>query len=198
MNNELENHGSWWKRNWKWVIPIFGIIAISITVFLSSEMDGVAADLAKAYADPELYNNALDKVRTDHRVNALLGEIQPIDKMAIIEGQVEYSNDDTTVFSSVRIIGTKGKANMDISADRLNNTWNYNQIKIRIKNPPENKQEIEIDTGEKTVGNNARSSASTVFIREVNPTPCLSSSSYSYLKAYNPQVFSLSISPPKI
>ena len=153
MTNDLEKRDGWWKRNWKWIIPIFGIIAISITVFLSSEMDVIAADLAKAYADPELYNNALDKVRTDPRVNALLGEIQPIDKMAILEGQVEYSNNDTTVFSSVRILGTKGKANMDISADRINNTWNYNQIKIRIKNSPDNKQEIEIDTGEKTVGN---------------------------------------------
>ena len=122
MNNELENRDGWWKRNWKWVIPIFGIIAISIAVFFSSNMDGVAADLAKAYADPELYNNALEKVRTDHRVDVLLGEIQPIDKMAILEGQVEYTNDDKTVFSSVRIIGTKGKANMDISADRINNT----------------------------------------------------------------------------
>ncbi len=154
MNNELENRDGWWKRNWKWGIPIFGIMAFSSAVFFSSNMDGVAADLAKAYADPELYNNALNKVKTDPRVNALLGEIQPIDKMAILEGQVKYSNDDKTVFSSVRIIGTKGKANMDISADRINNTWNYNQIKIRIKNPPENKQEIEIKTGEKTVGNN--------------------------------------------
>ncbi len=154
MNNDLKNQDGWCKRNWKWVIPVFGIIAISITVLLSSDMDGVAADLAKAYADPGLYNNALEKVRTDHRVKALLGEIRPIEKMAILEGQVEYTNNDKTVFSSVRIIGTKGKANMDISADRINNTWNYNQIKIRIKNPPENKQEIEINTGEKTVGNN--------------------------------------------
>jgi len=43
---------------------------------------------------------------------------------------------------------------MEISAERINNIWNYNQIKIRIKYPPENKQEIEIQTGEKTLGNN--------------------------------------------
>lgn len=152
MNNELIKPESWWKRNWKWFIPIFGIILISITLFFSSDMDGVATDLAQAYADPELYNNALEKVKTDQRVSDLIGEIEPIDKLAILEGHVEYSNDNKTVVTSVRIIGTKGKASMDISADRINNTWKYNKINIRIKNPPENKQEIEIYSDNKNGG----------------------------------------------
>jgi len=73
------------------VLPLFpsGIIAIAITVFLTSDIDGVAMDFAKAYADPGLYINTLEKVRTDDIVNGLLGEIQPIEKMAILEGQVE-------------------------------------------------------------------------------------------------------------
>ena len=148
MNNDLIKRESWWKRNWQWVIPIFGLILISFAVFFSSNMDVIGTDLAQAYADSELYSNALKKVKIDQRVKDLLGEIKPIDKMAILEGQVEYSNDDKTVFSSVRIVGTKGKANMDIFADRINNTWNYTKINIRIKNPPGNKQEIEIYKGE--------------------------------------------------
>jgi len=148
MNNEITAPDRWWKRNWKWITPVFGIVLISITLFFSSDMDEVATDLAQAYADPELYNNALEKVRRDQRVKDLLGEIEPIDKMAILEGHVAYSNDNNTVFSSVRIVGAKGKASMDISADRINNTWNYKKINIRIKNPPEKKQEIEIYIGE--------------------------------------------------
>jgi hypothetical protein len=46
------------------------------------------------------------------------------------------------------IAGVKCKARMDISADRINNKWNYSKIKIRIKNPPEKKQTIEIKTRE--------------------------------------------------
>lgn len=148
MNNDLVQQKSWWNRNLKWVLPIFGILFISISVFFSSNMDGIATDLAQAYADTELYNNALEKVKTNQRTKDLLGDIGPIDKMAILEGHVEYSNDNKTVYSSVRIVGTKGKANMDISADRINNEWNYNEIKIRIKNPSENKQEIDIYPGE--------------------------------------------------
>ncbi|MEH6536240.1 MAG: hypothetical protein V7719_07605 [Psychroserpens sp.] len=37
--------------------------------------------------------------------------------------------------SVVRIIGTKGKAVMDIVANRIDNEWNYKTINVRIKKP---------------------------------------------------------------
>ena len=144
MNNELIEQKSWWKQNWKWFVPISGVILISITAFLLSGMGGITTDFAQAYADTELYKNALEKVNTNQKVNELLGEIEPLGKMAILEGQTEYSNDNQTVNSTVRIIGTKGKARMDITAEKLNSEWNYSKINVRIKNPPEKKQTIEI------------------------------------------------------
>ena len=147
MNNELIEQKSWWKRNWKWLVPLSGIILISLGIFFSSGMDGIATDLVQAYADTELYDNALEKAKSDERVTELLGEIKPIDQLAILEGHVEYSNDNKTVNSSIRIIGNKGKGSLDISADRMNNEWNYTKINVRINNPPENKQTIEIETG---------------------------------------------------
>jgi|SRR5690606_13627602 len=146
MNNELIKQKSWWKRNWKWIIPACGVILISITIFFSSGMSGIATDLAQAYADTELYEKAIEKVTSNEKATELLGEIKPIDKLAILEGHVEYSNDNKTVNSSIRIIGTNGKASMDISADRIDNEWNYKKINIRIKKPIENKQTIEILT----------------------------------------------------
>jgi hypothetical protein len=35
---------------------------------------------------------------------------------------------------------------MDIKAQRVQNIWKYNQINIRIKNPSQQIQTIEIDT----------------------------------------------------
>ena len=148
MNNELIEHKSWWKRHWRWLVPLSSIILILIGIFFSSGMDGSAIDLAQAYTDAELYENALEKVKSDDRVIEILGDIQPIDKMAILEGQVDYSNKNTTVNSTIRIIGKKAKARLDISAVRIKNDWNYTKINIRIKNPPEFKQTIEISTAE--------------------------------------------------
>ncbi|TXE20203.1 hypothetical protein ES731_06750 [Psychroflexus gondwanensis] len=144
MNNELIEQKSWWKRNWKWLVPVSGIIMISLAIFFSSGMDGIGADLAQAYTDTELYKNALEKVKSDQKANELLGKIEPIDKLAILEGEVHYTNENQTVNSTIRLKGTKGKAKLDISADRINNEWNYTKINVRIKNPPENKQTIEI------------------------------------------------------
>ncbi|MGS2739984.1 cytochrome c oxidase assembly factor Coa1 family protein [Sinomicrobium sp. M5D2P17] len=78
------------------------------------------------------------------RVKDLLGEMEPIDKMAIIEGQVQYSNNNNTVHSTIRISGSKGKARMDVSANKVKSQWSYSKINIRIKNPPEKRQTIEI------------------------------------------------------
>ncbi|SRX56136.1 cytochrome c oxidase assembly factor Coa1 family protein [Aequorivita sp. CIP111184] len=144
MNNELIKQKSWWKMNWKWFVPASGILLIIISVFISSGMGGISADLAQAYSDTELYENALEKVKSDQKVNELLGEIEPIDKLAILEGSVHYTNENQTVNSTIRLKGTKGKAKLDISADRINNEWNYTKINVRIKNPPESKQTIEI------------------------------------------------------
>jgi len=144
MNNDLIEQKNWWKRNWQWLILVSGILLISMGIFFSSGMDGIATDLALAYADKELYENALKKVKSDQRVIELIGEIEPIDKLAILEGEVYYTNDNKTVNSTIRLKGTKGKASMDIIADRDNNEWNYTKINIRIKNPPEKKQMIEL------------------------------------------------------
>ena len=144
MNNELIEQKSWWKKNWKWVVSVSGVFLFLITFSISTGLLGISADIAQAYSDTQLYDNALDQVKSDKRVIGLLGEIQPIDKLAILEGSVEYSNDNKTVKSSTRLVGTKGRAALDIIADRLDNKWRYRKINLRIKKPIENKQTIKI------------------------------------------------------
>jgi len=144
--NTLIQQKTWWQRHWKWLVPVSGVVVIAIVLFVSSGMDVVTKHVAQAYADTALYNDALKKVKADERVIAVLGDIAPIDKLAILEGQVEYSNNDKMVTTSVRIVGTKGKAKLDIAAHRVNEQWKYTKINIRIKNPPEKKQTIEIVT----------------------------------------------------
>jgi hypothetical protein len=148
MNNELIKPKSWRKRNWKWLLPVSGLTIIFIILFFSTGMGSVVANITKAYADTDLYLKALEKVKSDQRVIELLGEIEPIDKLSILEGSVEYLDDNKTVNSSIRVKGKKLNARMDIVAIRINNKWNYEKINIRVKNPPEKKQTIEIITAE--------------------------------------------------
>ncbi len=141
MNNELIKQKSWWKRNWKWFVPLSVILVLIVSFFMSLEISGARTDLAQAYSDTELYNNALEKVKSKQKVIDLLGKIETIDKLAILEGEVHYSNNNQTVNSSIRI---KGKAKMDITANKINNKWSYKTINVRIKNPPKKRQTIKI------------------------------------------------------
>jgi len=144
MNNELMEQKSWWKRNWKWFLPVTGFAIIFITIFFSLGLGGAFSNMAQAYADTELYENALEKVKSNQRAIKLLGEIEPIDKLAILEGSVGYSDDNKTVNSSIRVKGKKLIARMDITAIRINDKWDYKKINIRVKNPPEKRQTIKI------------------------------------------------------
>ncbi|WCO00494.1 cytochrome c oxidase assembly factor Coa1 family protein [Psychroserpens ponticola] len=115
-----------------------------LVIFFSSGMNKVASDLTIAYSDTELYNNALEKVKANESALNILGEIQPIDKLAILEGQANYSEDNSSVKTSIRIVGTKGNAKLDIIANKVKNDWVYKTINIRIKKPKDKKQTIVI------------------------------------------------------
>lgn len=142
MDNELIVDKNWWNNNWKWFLPtsiLFCLLLIGLMV--SSGIGGNMTDIAQAYTEDSLYQNAVEKVKTNKRALAVLGEIEPIDKLAVLEGNAVYSNDNNSVTSSIRIKGSKGKGKMDLLAEKNGTVWEYKMIKIRIKNP---KEEIQI------------------------------------------------------
>ncbi|WP_299896648.1 cytochrome c oxidase assembly factor Coa1 family protein [uncultured Aquimarina sp.] len=143
-NNELYTPNNWWKRNWKWLIPIIVIILIIPILLFSSGFGGHMSDFARLYSDKDLYQKAIEKAQSNQKVIELLGPLEPIDKLAILEGEVQYTNDNKSVDLSIRVSGSKRKASIDIAADKINGIWNYRKINIRIKKPVEDKQVIEV------------------------------------------------------
>ena len=114
--NELIIEKSWWKRHWKFLVPTT-IIFLMVVVILSLFSNPIS-DIAKAYTDTSIYENALEKANKNQLVNETLGILKPIDKMAIIEGNVLYSNNNNTVDLTIRVKGTKGKGKMDITSNK--------------------------------------------------------------------------------
>jgi len=158
--NELIENKSWIKRNWKWFLPASSFCLIVLGVFFSSGLSNNVADITKAYSDNSIYENAMLQVKSNERINELLGDIEPIDNMAILEGAVEYSNNNSTINTTIdnmailegaveysnnnstinttiRIKGSKGNGKMDIEADKVNDEWKYKLVNIRIKEPKE-------------------------------------------------------------
>jgi hypothetical protein len=154
MENELIIEKSWMKRNKKWFLPTFILLfLLLIGLILSSNIQGNVSDIVEAYSDNSLYEKAIEKANTNNRVTQVIGKIEPIDKLAILEGNVIYSNNNNTVVLTVRVKGNKGKGKMDIIADKKEKEWIFKKINIRIKVP---KEEIQI-VKDTVVRNNAES-----------------------------------------
>lgn len=140
------NQKKGWKRYWKAALVLCALVIIAVTLFFTSGMDGVVSNYAQAYADTSLYEKALEQVREHPQATTLLGDIEPLEQLSIVEGSVQYSNDNQTVHTTVRIKGTKGTAKMDIAAHRVDAVWEYETIQLRVKDPQETTQTIEIIT----------------------------------------------------
>lgn len=139
MDNELITEKGSWKRNRKWLYV--SIACIIVTVVVLSGIDGNITDVAEAYSETTLYKEAINKTKTNKKAVACLGNIEEIDKLAILEGNVKYSKDRKSVEATIRIKGDKGKGKMDIIAYKNDTVWEYKKINIRIKDP---KEEINI------------------------------------------------------
>ncbi len=132
------------KNSWIWI----GILIISLSgliyLFSSSGMSSHTVDFAQAYLDKDLYQNALIKAKKKEKVKMIFGDLKPIDKLAILEGEVRYSNDNKTVNMSLKVIGSKEKGTMHILANREGEKWIYEKIDIIAKG--ENKEVIIVDS----------------------------------------------------
>jgi hypothetical protein len=137
MDNELVEKETWLKRNWKWSVPTTILFVFILWLFLTSNSTKDITDIVQAYNDNSLYEKALEKANSDERIMQSIGTIQPIDKLAILEGNALYSNNNYSVVVSVRIKGTKGKGKLDISADKIGTSWKYKKIIVRNKNSKE-------------------------------------------------------------
>lgn len=135
MNNEVSEEKNWMRRNWKWFVPSSVIVVILAMVFVATCSVSGASDLAAAYKDEALYENAVKQSNENNKVVEILGTLEPVDNMAILEGTVKYSDDKQSVKLTVRVKGDKGKAKMDVVATKKGNVWQYSLIKIRIKAP---------------------------------------------------------------
>ena len=90
----------------------------------------------------------MEIAKKNDQVIHILGELQPLHNLAILEGAHNYSNDYNTLDITVDVNGSKTekkiRSKMDISADRNGDEWIYKTINIRIKEPEDLKQIIEV------------------------------------------------------
>lgn len=129
MNNELVPQPSWWKRNWKWVVPVggcFTLILIFIAFFAS-----IFFGVSKILSDSQPYEYAFELINKDEQMIKLLGS--PIEKDGMIQGNYSNDNGNKTANMTIPISGPKANGTLYIIANGQGEEWDYEEIRVEIK-----------------------------------------------------------------
>ena len=130
MDNELVAQPSWWKRNWKWVVPLGGCLTlILIIVFL---VGSLFYGVTKVLEDSQPYEYAFEQINQDEQLIELLGS--PIEKDGMVQGNINWRNGEKSADMNIPIAGPKGKGMLYIIATGNDDDgWNYDKIEVIVK-----------------------------------------------------------------
>ncbi|WP_026728314.1 cytochrome c oxidase assembly factor Coa1 family protein [Flavobacterium denitrificans] len=135
MDNDLIIEKSWLKKNWTRISLIVFLAIFLFIILLNANSKNGLADTVSALKEDILYEKAIQIANKDATVLKTIGKIGSIDKLAILEGNTSYTNNNNSVNLSIRINGDKKQAKLDIYATRKSSQWDYQKIVIRTKNP---------------------------------------------------------------
>ena len=128
MNNELIPQPSWWKRNWKWAVPVGGCFTLLLLVIalFGSIFYGVTTMLEKS----QPYEYALEKINGDEEIISILGS--PIEQDGMMQGSINWNNGNGKADMKIPITGPKGSGILYINASSVDDTWEYHEIRVEI------------------------------------------------------------------
>ena len=129
MNNELVPQPSWWKRNWKWAVPVGGCLTmiVLLIVFVGSILYGVTT----MFEGSEPYDYAMEKINRDEQLIELLGS--PIVKDGMVQGSLNYINGNGKANMKIPISGPKEKGMLYIDATCTGDEWTYHEIRVEVR-----------------------------------------------------------------
>lgn len=145
---DINRNKAWFKRKRTWLLLLmlagFGLFIST----LPSELPANIFYLTKAYSEPEICRGALEITKKNPKILEILGELEPMGNLDMLNGSVFYSEGGDSVAITINVEGNKEikniRSKMDVVAFRIDGNWEYQKIQIRIKNPVEMKETIPI------------------------------------------------------
>lgn len=129
MDNELVPQPSWWKRNWKWALPVGGCLSLIIIGVVA--IGTIFYSVTTAIEDSKPYEYALEKINKDEDLINALGA--PIEKNGLVSGNWNYTNGKKSADMSIPIAGPKGEGTLFVEATGEGDNWVYHIIRVEIE-----------------------------------------------------------------
>ncbi len=119
---------SWWKRNWKWVVPTggcLGLIAL-VLIFAGSLFFGISSMMS----DSEAQKAGMAAAKENTQLIELLGE--PIEDNGMTSGSFNTSNGLKSADINIPIKGPKGEAVIRVVGSGVGDTWDFTTMQVYI------------------------------------------------------------------
>jgi len=118
---------NWWKRNWKWFVPVgcFSMIVLFV-VFVGS----TALIVFSAMKSTDVYKDALTRAQAHPSVIEALGS--PIKEGFLVSGNTNVNGASGEANLSIPISGPNGKGTIYVAANKSLGRWNYSGLIVEI------------------------------------------------------------------
>ncbi len=127
---ENQHQKSWWKRNWKWVVPTGGCLGliVLILIFAGSLFFGITSLMA----DSDGYKTAMMRAKDNEQLVTLIGE--PMETNGMTGGSINNSNGFKSVALTIPIKGPHGEATIRVEGEGVGDNWTYQVMNVYVDN----------------------------------------------------------------
>jgi len=129
----MEEHKSWFSRNWAWAVPGCGCVGIILFVVFGAGAAFFGIKNFVKNATP--YDYAVEQAINSPEVMRVLGE--PVETNGMMSGNVSIQNKGGSADFTVPLKGSKGTGTLVAVAERFDGEWVYEDLYVIIKDTQE-------------------------------------------------------------
>jgi len=118
---------SWWKRNWKWFVPLG---CFSVTLLFVAFVGSILLIVFSAMKSTDVYKDTLARAKAHPAVIEALGS--PITEGFLLSGNTNVNGASGDANLSISISGPKGKGTIYVAATKSLGRWNYSGLVLEM------------------------------------------------------------------
>lgn len=130
MNPISTSGNSWLQRNWRWLIPTGGCLGLAILMAVVCFLLPFLT-LFTALTSNEVYQQALQKARTNPEVIQALGE--PVERGWFVSGSIHISGPSGRADLAIPISGPKNSGTLYAIAGKRAGRWEFSVLEVAVK-----------------------------------------------------------------
>jgi hypothetical protein len=118
---------NWWKRNWKWFVPLG---CFSMLLLFVAFVGSIVLIVFSAVKSTDVYKDALARAQAHTSVIEALGS--PIKVGFLVSGNTNVNGASGEANLSIPISGPNGKGTIYVAASKSLGQWNYSGLIVEV------------------------------------------------------------------